>query len=339
MNPALKPGEPSDRLAWTALACDPARSIVVEACAGSGKTWLLTARLFRLLLAGAKPEHILAITFTRKAAEEMQSRLHELLRECALADPSQLAQWLAERGAPVDEATMARARALAGEVLTSPRGVTINTFHGWFTSLCQLAPLSSGFSRQSEPTEQTDFWMDQAIAALTRQALAQAQTEPQCLAALNTLANHLGREGQHKVLKEALGNRVACMLVHNNPRAPGLAEVFDLLPHQQWPQAHLQLSPWKALCLQLARDLALGTPAQQAAAATLEGLCSASCEGMESALGLFESLCRFFLKADGLPRTGPPFRATKGQLAQADFDEMAFQATLAAVQDGLSHAQ
>ncbi|MBS0307338.1 MAG: hypothetical protein JSS58_00075, partial [Proteobacteria bacterium] len=30
---------------FTALACDPRQSIAVEACAGSGKTWLLVARM------------------------------------------------------------------------------------------------------------------------------------------------------------------------------------------------------------------------------------------------------------------------------------------------------
>ena len=48
------------------IALDPQHSVVVEACAGSGKTWLLVSRIVRLLLDGAQPSQILAITFTRK---------------------------------------------------------------------------------------------------------------------------------------------------------------------------------------------------------------------------------------------------------------------------------
>ena len=36
-------------------ALDPDRSVVIEACAGSGKTWLLVSRIVRLLLAGVPP--------------------------------------------------------------------------------------------------------------------------------------------------------------------------------------------------------------------------------------------------------------------------------------------
>ena len=72
------------------VACNPNHSVIVSACAGSGKTWLLVARMVRLLLAGAKPQEILALTFTRKAAQEMRDRLFGLLEQFSQLDDAQL---------------------------------------------------------------------------------------------------------------------------------------------------------------------------------------------------------------------------------------------------------
>ena len=76
-----------------ARAVDPSLNIVLEASAGTGKTRVLVERYVNLLRAGVDPNHILAITFTRKAAAEMRERIVDRLREASRQSSADLARW------------------------------------------------------------------------------------------------------------------------------------------------------------------------------------------------------------------------------------------------------
>ncbi len=183
-----------------AAALDPAHSVVIEACAGSGKTWLLVSRIVRLLLAGVRPSEILAITFTRKAAQEMQARLHEWLHFLAISGDTEIAQFLRDREVPEGEieAALPRARALFEAFLTDQPGITVSTFHGWFLQLLKRAPLAAGSANGANLVDQESSLIDEAWE-LFAEGL-QRQPDSPVAVALNWLLENYGLASTRSLL-------------------------------------------------------------------------------------------------------------------------------------------
>ena len=126
------------------MATDPAQSASVLASAGTGKTWLLVTRIVRLLLAGAEPGGILAVTFTNRAAGEMLVRLRERCRAFALADDATLGELLQAIGVRDEASARDRARGLYHALLTAPWPPRVATFHAFCQDLLARFPLEAG---------------------------------------------------------------------------------------------------------------------------------------------------------------------------------------------------
>ncbi len=126
------------------IAADPKASCFLTANAGSGKTSTLVNRVARLLLSGAKPEHILCVTYTKAAAAEMQARLFETLGTWAVAEDSDLEDKL--RHIDAETRDLAAARALFAKALETPGGLKIQTIHAFCEKLLRRFPLEAKLS-------------------------------------------------------------------------------------------------------------------------------------------------------------------------------------------------
>ncbi len=124
-------------------ACNPVLNATVSASAGSGKTWLLITRIVRLLISGAEPGNIIALTFTRKAAGEMQIRLNQRLFEMATANDKELEELLELIGADINDNSKLIARSLYEKLMSSLYPVRIQTFHAFCQDILSRFPLEA----------------------------------------------------------------------------------------------------------------------------------------------------------------------------------------------------
>ncbi|HEY0202459.1 MAG TPA: UvrD-helicase domain-containing protein [Burkholderiaceae bacterium] len=291
MNPAVPEpayrhnGQHVARAAFYAIACDPRRSVAVEACAGAGKTWMLVSRIVRALLEGCPPHEILAITFTRKAAGEMRARLHEWLAQFARQPLEELDTELRLRGVDLSQISPQRLQSLRLQLqnlqqtlLRSGRPVQIRTFHGWFAALLRTAPLAVleqlGLPVSYELLEDDAEAVDHVWRRFWRTLLAQ----PEARVDYEALVASHGRSQTQKALAAALARRTEFTLADAQGVVDASVEPFAL----RHPGLAAFAEPWQALqddaarARWHARAAALGaqdakTP-QKAAAAVVDAL-------------------------------------------------------------------
>ena len=133
-------------------ALDPQQSFLVQAPAGSGKTELLALRYLALLPTVDQPEHILAITFARKAAAEMRARVARALA-CAHQPEDPEASDHAHQVRALARAALAHSEERGWQLLEQPQRLNIQTIDSLALSIAYQMPLLSRLGGRLNPTE------------------------------------------------------------------------------------------------------------------------------------------------------------------------------------------
>ena len=153
----------------------PDQSVALRASAGSGKTKVLVDRFLRLCIeAGAHPRAILAVTFTRKAAVEIQERLLDRARELALADDASLTKELTAlfegRDKPTPTAAEKNAAAnLLEKILEDVSGLNVGTIHAFCQLILGRFAAEAGLDPHFSVLENQDDLIDEALEELERE--------------------------------------------------------------------------------------------------------------------------------------------------------------------------
>ena len=316
-----------------AAAADPTASVWVSANAGTGKTYVLTLRMLRLLLAGTKPARILALTYTKAAAAEMATRVAGRLADWVTADDATLVKVLGEvLDRPPTPEEMTRARQLFALVIETPGGLKVQTIHAFCERLLQRFPLEAGVPPSFEILD--DPTRDALLAEAADQVLTEAAKAP----AGSPLGDALKRTIAYTA-ESSFDDLLADALRHrdwlNKQVTPALHVLADALRYREWLEQAERLDvAADGLHLDEAADLyrrALGLPpgatlerTDQAVAGVLteaqlrrvRGILAEGSKTDQKASAQIDAvlaaaepaarlaaLARVFLKSDGEPRT------------------------------------
>jgi ATP-dependent helicase/nuclease subunit A len=281
-----------------AQAVDPGRNVVLEASAGTGKTYVLVTRYINLIRAGVDPANILAITFTRKAAAEMRERIVLELRALA-------------RQSPVDEARWRALRDRLGDV-------AISTIDAFCFALLREFPLEADLDPGFDVADETVMprLVEDALDGSLRVARRLSASDADVALLLAALGERQVRAGLGGLLDRRLAAGPAIRRFLGAARAPAPSEAFERLASalqdaltsieggvEQFiadgPVADegypLLAADLRAVAAGLGRPSATGSAAASGAAEVF------------SARAVLDRVSRHFLKADGTARAKPSF--------------------------------
>ncbi len=211
-----------------ARASTPDEHVWLSASAGTGKTQVLAARVFRLLLRGTDPSAILCLTFTKAGAAEMAGRITARLAAWVRMRDDQLGNDLAALGESPTPELRAQARTLFAKLLDSPGGgIRISTIHGFCQGLLAGFPIEAGLVPGFRPIEGREE------AVLMRETLADLLVEAErdgrlgIVDAIGALSLRLGEGGAEDFL-HACARAPAALAALPTGIAPFVRRQLDL---------------------------------------------------------------------------------------------------------------
>jgi len=132
--------------------------LLILAGAGAGKTRVITHRIVHLMKNGVAPEHILAVTFTNKAARQMRNRAEELVRSSGTLAP----------GAPLSLPQISTFHALAVRMLrTHARVAGVPARFSIFDRDDSIKAIKEAMRKTATPT--TRFEPRKILGTISRQ--------------------------------------------------------------------------------------------------------------------------------------------------------------------------
>ncbi|ELS5288115.1 RecB-like helicase [Campylobacter upsaliensis] len=146
--------------------------LALEASAGSGKTFALSMRFVALILNGAKIDEILAITFTKKATNEMKKRVIEnfLTFDKKEAETKELCKLLAK-----DKEELIRLRDAKKEEFLR-KNLKIYTFDALFSQILRSFALNLGLMSDFESVENSQDVRKAFLKKLSKEELKKLAT-------------------------------------------------------------------------------------------------------------------------------------------------------------------
>lgn len=196
---------------WRAAPLEPGTRLLVEASAGTGKTWTIAALYLRLVLERRlSPRRVVVATFTNKAADELRERLRDRLRGArelaaaeGLPDPAAAPDlaWLAGRWSDHEQRADDRRRleAALGDFDLAP----IGTLHRLADRILREQPFATGAGLRTGGNGDGAELRDELARDLQRILVQDATHE------LSRLAAAMGRVPGARELGRALGSLLA----------------------------------------------------------------------------------------------------------------------------------